>query len=230
MRTAHVASATLLGTVLATSALPAQSTLVDQGSFTILVNGQRAGREDFSILGSGSGQGMDYVAKATVVYSGGRRLQPEVHTDSSGAPSYYAVEVRNAGTDQERWTANIVRGRVSAKIQNPRGEAAREFIATRGALLLDDDVFHQYFFIAHRVTNGAVTVIVPRRNAQIQLNVSSAGDDHVTIGGQDLEARHLVLAEADGTKRDLWVDAKDRVLKVAIPSRGLTAVRDDPPK
>jgi hypothetical protein len=208
-----------------------QGALIDQGSFTITVNGQRAGREDFRILGPGGGQGPDYIASATVVYgSGGRRLEPELRADSTGTPTYYTVEIKSAGTSQEKWTANIVRGRVSAKIQNPRGESAREFIATTGALLLDDDVYHQYYFIAHRVTNGAVTVIVPQRNTQMQLRVSAAGTDHVTIGSQDLEARHLVLTESDGAKRDLWVDTKDRVLKVAIPSRGIVAIRDDPPR
>ncbi len=230
MRSSSVFLAIAGAAILPGPVLP-QGALVDQGSFTITVNGQRAGREDFQILGPAGGQGSDYRATATVVYgSGGRRLEPELRADSTGTPTYYTVEIKSAGTSQERWTANIVRGRVSAKIQNPRGESAREFIATSGALLLDDDVFHQYYFVAHRVTNGAVTVIVPQRNTQMQLKVSSAGTDHVTIASQDLEARHLVLTEGDGTKRDLWVDARDRVLKVAVPSRGIVAIRDDPPK
>jgi hypothetical protein len=39
-----------------------------------------------------------------------------------------------------------------------------------------------------------------------------------------------VLSEPGGGDRDLWVDASGRVLKVAIPGRGLVAQRNEPPR
>ena len=203
--------------------------VVDQGSFTITVNGQRAGREDFKITSSPLGQGRDFTATATVTY-GERRIVPELHADTAGTPRYYSVEVKNAGTEQERWKGNIVRGRVSAHIETPRGESAKEFIVTDGALILDDDVFHQYFFVANRMTSGTVAAVIPRRNTQVTFRVASAGGERVTIEGQEIEANHLVLTEVSGGQRDLWVDRLGRVLKVAIPARGIVALRDDPPK
>jgi hypothetical protein len=203
--------------------------VVDQGSFTITVNGQRAGREDFKITSSPLGQGRDFTATATVSY-GERRIVPELHADTGGTPRFYTVEVRNSGTEQERWKGNIVRGRVSAHIETPRGESAKEFIVTEGALILDDDVFHQYFFVAHRMTSGTVAALIPRRNTQVTLRVASAGGERVTIDGQDIEANHLVLTEGSGDQRDVWVDRQGRVLKVAIAARGIVALRDDPPK
>ncbi|HPV76867.1 MAG TPA: hypothetical protein PLX31_18310 [Gemmatimonadaceae bacterium] len=216
--------------IVSATALPAQSAqIIDQGSFTITVANQRTGREDFRIEGTpGASGALEYVARATVVF-GDRRLTPALHSDSMGAPSDYQIESRGTTTGSERWSGKITRGRVSARINNARGESAKEYIVTDGALILDDDVFHQYYFLARRSNDARIAIVVPRRNAQLVLTVSSAGADRVTIGTKDLEARHIVLTEPSGATRDVWVDAKGRVLKVAIPARNLVAQRDDPP-
>ena len=224
-----IASAVLLAPTVS-SAQSAQ--IIDQGSFTITVGNLRTGREDFRIEGTpGASGALEYVARATVVF-GDKRLTPALHSDSLGAPSDYQVESRGTTAGSERWSGKITRGRVSARINNARGESAKEYIVTDGALILDDDVFHQYFFIARRASAAgaaSVAIVVPRRNAQLVLKVSTAGADRVTIGTKDVEARHITLTEPSGDTRDLWVDGKGRVLKVAIPSRNLVALRDDPP-
>ncbi|HEX4933985.1 MAG TPA: hypothetical protein VFV33_12440 [Gemmatimonadaceae bacterium] len=222
--------------VVATAALvvpapaAAQSAqIIDQGSFTITVGNQRTGREDFRIEGTtGASGAMEYVARATVVF-GDRRLTPALHSDSLGSPSDYQIESRGTTTGSERWSGKITRGRVSARINNARGESAKEYIVTDGALILDDDVFHQYFFVARRTGAASLAIVVPRRNAQLVLKLASGGSDRVTIGTKDLDARHVTLTEPNGDVRELWVDGRGRVLKVAIPSRNLVALRDDPP-
>jgi hypothetical protein len=60
--------------------------------------------------------------------------------------------------------------------------------------------------------------------------IEERGAATVSIGGRMLPARHLALVEPGGASRELWVDAQGRVLKVTIASRGVTAVRDDPPR
>ncbi|MBV6520255.1 MAG: hypothetical protein MNPFHGCM_00360 [Gemmatimonadaceae bacterium] len=200
---------------------------IDEGSFTITVNGQRVGREDFSIAGTPTGRGTEYIAKATIVM-GDRRLMPAMQADSSGAPMTYQIQTRSA-SDQEWWSGTISRGRVDARMRTAKGEARKEYIVTDGAIILDDDVFHQYFFVVSRVRSGSIPVVIPRRNTQLTLAIASAGPDRVTIAGKELDATHYVLTEPSGTTRDLWVDGRGLVLKVAIPSRGVVALRDDPP-
>jgi hypothetical protein len=228
----HLAAALLL--TAAAGLVPAEgraqaAQIIDQGSFTITVANQRAGREDFRIEGTpGASGALEYVARATVVF-GDRRLMPALHSDSLGRPSDYQIESRGTTTGSERWSGKISRGRVSARINSARGESAKEYIVTDGALILDDDVFHQYFFLARRTPGTSVTIVVPRRNAQLVLRLATAGTEMVSIGTKDLEARHFVLTEPDGATRDVWVDTRGRVLKVAIPARNLVAQRDDPP-
>lgn len=216
-------------TLVATSAFAQGAQIYDQGSFTISTGGQRSGREDFRIEGTPSATGVEYVARATVVF-GDRRLTPRLSSDSTGIPSAYVIESKGTTTGTERWSGNISRGRVSARINSARGESAREYVVTDGALIIDDDVYHQYFFVARRKTEGNLAIVIPRRNAQMIVKVATAGNERVTIGTTEIEARHIVMTEPGGATRDIWVDAKGRVLKVAIPARNIVALRDDPPQ
>jgi hypothetical protein len=227
-------SAALVASLPATP-LAAQVTTVDEGSFSITRNGAPAGREEFSIRKTPGGEGgAVYVASATVAYDG-RRLSPALRADATGSPLAYQVEVKVGSEVQERLTGQVGRGRFSALTKTPRGESAKEYVVSDGALILDDDVFHQYFFVAQssRVGGSTVAVVVPRRNAQLAMRVDERGGESVTVGGRALSARHLVLREGaapGGAERDVWVDAQGRVLKVSIPSRGIVALRDEPPR
>jgi hypothetical protein len=216
--------------LVTTPALAAQVTVIDEGSFTISRNGEAVGREEFRIARTPGTGGDIVVAQATVSYGGAQRLSPALQTDAAGAPLKYVVEVKMGPETQEKLSGTVGRGRFSARIQTPRGESAREFIVADGALVLDDDIFHQYYFLAQGARSGPVAVVVPRRNVQLAMNVTERGSDAVTIGGRRLEARTLVVSEHGGGERLIWVDAQGRVLKVSIPARGLVALRDDPPR
>lgn len=229
VRRLATACAVALLAAAAAPAASAQVTTVDEGSFTISRGGDRIGREEFSVRRTPGEGGAVYVASATVSYTD-RRLSPALRTDEHGTPVAYQVEVR-AGTEvQERLTGQVGRGRFSALTRTPRGESSKEFVVSEGAVVIDDDVFHQYFFIAMGARAGAVPVVLPRRNTQVSMRVESKGTEPLTIGGRSIEARHLVLHEPGGVDRDVWVDSANRVLKVSLPARGVVALRDDPPR
>lgn len=210
-------------------AVPAQTTLLDEGSFTIMQGNTRIGREEFAIRRTPGPGGDVLVANATVMLSD-QRLSPALRTDSAGAPLAYQLEVRTGTEVQERLTGQIGRGRFSARVRTPRGESAREYIVSDGALVLDDDVFHQYYFLAASQRSGSIPVVIPRRNVQLSMRVENAGSDRVTIRGTELQARRLVLTEPGGAVRQIWVDSQGRVLRVSLDGRGITAVRDEPPR
>ena len=209
--------------------LSAQVNTLDEGSFTITRGGTTIGREQFKIVSTPGAAGASFVASATVSYED-RKLSPALRTSQTGAPLAYQIEVKVGSETQQSLRGQIGRGRFSARIQTPQGESAREYIVADGALILDEDVFHQYFFLALRGASGAVPVVVPRRNVQVTMRVALQGDDQVKIAGQSLAARHLVLSENGGEQRHIWVDSANRVLKVEIPGRGIAALRDDPPR
>jgi hypothetical protein len=211
------------------SASSAQVVTVDEGSFTITRNGQPAGREDFRIRRTPAAGGAEYVASATVAL-GDRRLSPDLRANAKGAPIAYRLEVRVGGDTEERLTGQVGRGRFSAQLKTPRGESMREYVVSDGALVLDDDVFHQYYFVALGARSGPVPVVVPRRNVQVTMRVQRGGSESLQVGGRDIEATHLVLVEPGAGERLVWVDEEGRVLKVTIPARGIIVQRDEAPR
>jgi hypothetical protein len=223
----HLAGVTLAALASAPAG-SAQVTVVDEGSYTITRNGEPVGRAECRIARTPGNGGDVVVAQATVSYGGAQRLSPALQTDAAGMPIKYVVEVKMGPETQEKLSGTVGRGRFSARIQTPRGESAKEFIVSDGALVLDDDIFHQYYFLA-RARGGPVAVVVPRRHVQLAMTVTERGTESVTVGGQPIDARKLVLSERGGGERTILVDNQGRVLKVSIPSRGLVALRDDPP-
>lgn len=222
-------AAVLPAALLAATSLSAQVTTVDEGRFIISRAGQRIGTEDFRIRRQASPGGDVLVAQATVAFDD-RRLSPALRADSSGAPLAYQVQVQVGSEVQEHLSGRIGRGRFSAQLRTPRGESAKEYIVADGALVLDDDVFHQYYFLGRSERTGAVPVVIPRRNAQVTMHVRPDGTELVAIGSAQVSARQLVLTEQDGSVRRVWLDSQGRVLKVALEGSGVVATRDEVPR
>lgn len=215
------------------TAVAAQVVTADEGSFTVTREGSRIGREEFRIVRQPVAGGIEFVARGVGAY-GDRRITSALQTDASGTPLRYQVDVKNGTETESRLTGQIVRGRFSAQIRTARGEAASEYATGDGTVLIDDEVYHHYFFLPLGSRLGAasaeVPVLAPRRNAQRAVRVSRGGGDAVTVGGQSLAATKYVLSAPGAPERTVWLDAGGRVLKVAVPTLGLVAVRDDPPR
>ncbi len=213
--------------VAAGSATAQSPSIADEGSFTITVGGRTVGRENFRISMIRRGDAVDFLAKADIAL-GDQRISPELVSDSTGAALQYTV--RRSGDGNTTWRGTIVRNRLSATITSERGPAAREFIVPPGTLVLDDDVLHQLFLVARRTHNGRVPVVIPHRNDQAAAMVSTIGTEQLLVGTTEMTATHLRIRQAGTDTREVWVDQANRVLKVEIPSRRLTATRDDPPR
>src|SRR3954470_4653754 len=90
-------SAALAGALLTLpSSARSQVTVADAGSFTITVNGQRAGREDFWIRSTPDPRGAVFIASATVTLEG-RRVEPKQLADKDGNPLGYDLKVVAGG-------------------------------------------------------------------------------------------------------------------------------------
>jgi len=212
----------------------AQVSVVDEGSFTISRNGARSGRETFTIRKTGVGPSDTYVSNGTTDLDG-RRLVPALQADADFGPIKYQLEVRHGEDVLERLRGLAGRGRFSTQVRTSKGESTREFIASDDAVLLDDDVFHQYYFVAQRAqklgaAGGTIFVIVPQRSEQQVLRAKWDPDEQVVIAGRSVSARHLVLTEQGGGARNVWVDAAGHVLKVSFDARGLVIQRDAMPR
>lgn len=226
MRTALILFTAL--SVLETPSFAQGNRIADEGSFTITINGRTAGRENFRITATSRGDQSEYVARADVTY-GDRKITPrELRTGTEGAVVEYHVTTRSGGAS-ESWDGALIGRRLNATIASGSATAAREYIVPAGAIVLDDEIIHQHWFLVLRSRNGSIPVVLPRRsNVQATVTMSTVGEETIQIGNHDLAATHLRATIGDEV-HDIWVDKSARLLKVAIPSKGLVATRDDPP-
>ncbi len=218
--------------LFAAPAAGAQVATVDEGTFVVTRGGARIGREDFRIVREPAGGAAAYVARATVTYDD-LRIAPALQTDAEGIPDRYQVEVRRAGVVEQRVSAQAAGGHFRAQTVSDGGEAAREFLLAPGTVVVDDEVYHQLYFLVRRAPAGGgarVAVLAPRRGAHAVVTVTLDGAERVTVGGRAVDARHYVLTDRAGGRREVWADEQGRVLRVVLPAEGVEVVRDDPPR
>jgi hypothetical protein len=206
---------------------PAQGAPFDEGTFVITRNGTVVGKEAFRILRSG-GKDQLYTSTAQCAF-GDQRISPALSADRAGVPLLYRVEVKNGGDVAERLQATGRPGRLHAVLQTRTGESSKEYVVANGAVILDHDVFHQHFFVPLARRSGEVIVVVPRRNSQVVGRLEEHGSDKIRVDGKEVAAVHFVITLPDGA-RDLWFDEGGRLLKVALPARGLIALREELPR
>jgi hypothetical protein len=211
--------------------LAAQVVTVDEGSFTVTRGGAKIGREEFRIVRQGSAGAGEYVARALAAY-GDRRVAPALQADAEGSLLRYQVEVRTAAGVEERLMGQAEGTRFRVQMRTQRGEAAREYMIDGPTVVVDDELFHQLYFVSlgSRAGGGEVATLMPRRNVQGPSRVSRTGADPVVISGRSIPATRLAVTTPDGTRRDVWIDGGGRVLKVSVPGDGTVALRDDPPR
>jgi hypothetical protein len=207
--------------------VPAQGTPFDEGTFVVTRNGAVVGKEAFRIVRSG-GKDQLYTSTAQCAF-GDRRISPALTADRAGVPLLYRVEVKTGGEIEERLQATGRPGRLHAVLQTRTGESSKEYVVANGAVILDDDVYHQHFFVPLARRSGQVIVVVPRRNSQVVGRLEDRGTDKIRVDGRDVAAVHLVITLPDGA-RDLWFDESGRLLKVAMPARGVIALREELPR
>ena len=203
---------------------------VDEGTFVITRNGAVIGRESFRIVRAPSPSGDIYRATAQLAL-GDQRVVPSLSADSTGAPLSYDVAVQDGPDRQVRLQGRARPGRFSSMLRTRDAESTKEYLVPASVVVLDDDVAHQLFFVtmAGRRT-GPVTVLDPRSNAQTAATLSSLGTAAVEIAGKSVQALHFALSATGSPRREFWIDDAGRVLKVAVPDRGLVAVRDELPR
>lgn len=208
----------------------AQGIVVDQGSFSVRVDGGTTGTEDFSIRRAGIGRDDALFATGVVVLATPRartRIEPLLRADPpEGILAGYQVAV----TGPESLDLQMTRAgrRYVAAVQSALGQEDREFPARETTRLLERGVAHQYYFLRNARPGERIHVIEPRSRLQTTLTVASSADEEIQLAGRTVSARRVEL-EVDGESaaRRVWFDRLGRVLRVEVPDRGYVAERTD---
>jgi len=218
--------AAALGFAVAAAARPAPAQeFLDRGTFLIERAGNEVGREEFAIRSARAGAG-GILAVATVHYRD-RELRSALDLTGDLQPVGYQLDVSSAGRVVERLSIQFGRGRIAVRLASQQREGLREFPAEPRIAVLDDDIFHQFYFLPRAAAGGvlALRFLQPRSPAVVGGTVRRVGPDTVSVGGRTLPADHFALLLDTGEERDFWFTAAGDLLRVAIPSREIVATR-----
>jgi hypothetical protein len=204
----------------------------DEGTFRVTINGRTAGTEEFNIRQSGAGASVEMIATGRVqitLPSGTVDLQPRLRASGiDAAPVAYQVEI--GGDSPRRMVGTLSGGRFSARTATASGEQLREYVASSGAVVLDDFVAHHYYFLTRRLRSGRVPVILPRENRQVMATVTDHGEQTTDVDGTRVSLFRVSIEPAGMGVRHVWVDAMGRVIRVEVPDQGYVAVRTPMPR
>ena len=212
-----------------------QAARLDDGSFTLWANGERIGREQFSMQRSVTADGalVDVRAESSLR---DRRGALRLTVDSAGTPVRYVLEERRGTELALRLGGQRERGRFTTLARSLTGESAREYLLRPGAVIVEEEgvIPHVLLVRERRLAAGeGITLpsLSPTANAQgVVRIVLEAVSDTVSLAGTRRVAQRWRVVTGTGELRQLWTDPEGRLLRLTIPSRAFDARRDDVPR
>jgi hypothetical protein len=227
MKSFQLLTAALL---LAAGAAPlrAQGVVVDEGRFAILIGGQRAGTEEFSIRRAGVGRDDAVFANATVslVVEG---KSEEIHPLLRAAPPDGIVQgyqIRITGDASLDIQMTRAGGRYVATIRSDVGQEDREFQARPDTRVLEAGIAHHYYFLRNLSEGETAHALEPSTRSHTVLTAGASIDEELEVGTRTVPARRVEFS-AGADRRIVWYDRFGHVLRVDIPARDYVAERID---
>lgn len=178
----------------------------EQSAFTIRVNGERIGREEFSILRKGDG--FLATGRARLEFNGQEvDVWSRMELDAGFNPTAYEYrspeQVLNLSIDGG--TAEIV--------YSLEGQRTRQDIRfPAGAVIVDDNFFHHYMLLLYHVgaSGGSVPVFVPQQMTLGSVQIKPTGTDTYELRTDNLQLR----ATTDESGRLLRLTSQDGMIVV----------------
>ena len=206
-----------------------QNATLDEGTFVIDVGGRQVATESFRIRRSGQGEAAVVIAQATLSFTGGEIESLTTLLQARGRNLELKGYQVRLSTDEVTSLRDNGQ-RLEAVTTSEIGQREREYRGGAQAVVLEELVAHHYYFLGHRAGPNAapISVIVPRAGSQARASLIQGNVETVQVAGTRVPAQRLTL-DVRGRKHDIWVDQRNRVLRVEIADEGYVAVRRELP-
>jgi hypothetical protein len=186
--------------LLLLAVLPLQA---ESSRFTVMVNGERVGTEEFSIVPSGDG----FLATGrTRLEFNGQEIDVRSRMELDSAFNPLSYEYRSG---EQTLSVEVGDGiaRIAYTVDGERTPNDVRF--PEGAAIIDDNFFHHYMLLLYRLgtEGGAVPVFVPQQMTLGTLSVEPVGNGTFQLQSDNLEllattdvlGRLVRLASADSS-------------------------------
>ena len=203
---------------------------LDEGTFVVREDTIEVARESFRLMhGRLARGGTGWTLATTIRYDRTRPvvvLAPILDVTADTLPATLQYDVADP-RQPVRILGELGPGRFTVRFVARTTERAREFPAGGRPVVLDDSVFTLYVFAAWRAAGqpGQLTAIVPRGLRREAVEVQDQGVAATTLNHALVTLRHITVTGGPNLVVHLWLDTSGRLMKVAIPSRRLSAER-----
>jgi hypothetical protein len=197
----------------------------DKGKFKILVNGQPAGSEDFSL----SANGGNWVARGNAEIQtpqGVAHVTGNLELRSDGAPVRYEWTMQGAKKAASTIVFNGATATVELRMEGARPYTQQFTFNSDRVLVLDNNMYDQYAILARLYDwdkKGAQTfsVIVPQEMTPGSVTVESLGKQD-SGSGEKLEQLRV---KTEDIELSLFLDGQ-RLVRIVSPSANAEIVRE----
>jgi hypothetical protein len=197
----------------------------DKGKFKILVNGQPAGTEDFSLSANGSnwiarGNAEIQTPQGAAHVTGNLELRPD------GAPVRYEWTMQGAKKAASTIVFNGATANVELRMEGARPYTQQFTFNSDRVIVLDNNMYDQYAILARLYDwdkKGAQTfsVIVPQEMTPGSVTVESLGKQDAGSG----EKLEQLRVKTEDIEISLFLDGQ-RLVRIVSPSANAEIVRE----
>ena len=198
----------------------------DKGKFTIKLDGQTVGHEEFEITPSGAGWSAKGTTELKPPQGAASKISGTLTLQSDGAPISYEWTAQAEKTNG----AHIVFANGTAKITLEM-QGARPFEQTLAfntplIAVLDNNLYNQYAVLARAYDWSkrgpqSFPVLIPQELTPGTINVESTGA--ATVDGKSYEGLKVTTSDLEIL---LVLDANHRLMRLEVPSAKVSVVRD----
>lgn len=145
----------------------------------------------------------------------------QVQTAAGGQEVVQLVATTGGSNGGVRAAVTETPRRITVRIATADGETGREYPGGPDAVVADERMLSLFALLARRTT-GPVTVHGPPPGGRRAGTLEDAGVER--LPGLGFDTRRLVLRTGEDVVQ-VWLDLRGRLIRVEIPSRGLSAER-----
>ena len=226
-----IAWATVALCVAALNSVPSQSQQrgvfsPDKGKFTIQLDGQTVGHEEFEISPSGGGWAAQGTTDLKVPDAPASRVTGTLTLQPDGAPISYEWRSQAEKTNGARILFANGIAKITLQMQGARPFEQDMSFNTPLIAVLDNNLYYQYAVLA-RVYNwskrGAqnLPVLIPQELTPGSVTVDSTGS--VSAKGKPYEGLRVTTSDLEV---QLFLDSNHRLMRLEVPAAKVSVFRD----
>jgi hypothetical protein len=226
--TVGVVTATLLALSAIAAAPQKRASVItqDKGRFTIQLDGQTVGHEEFEISASSAGWAAQGTTELKVPDSPAARVTGTLKLQPDGAPiSYEWISHAEKTNGAHIAFANGV-ARITLQMQGARPFEQDMTFGTRLIAVLDNNLYYQYGVLARvydwskRGTQN-LPVLIPQELTPGSVSVESTGS--VSAQGKSYDGLRVTTTDLEVL---LFLDANHRLMRLEVPAAKVSVTRD----